>query len=312
MWSKDELEERKRKARRILQSLRKLNREGFVFLLRTQGNGTFGGIVYHIEKVNVPDLPIGQRTVFHLILPDGREAKEYADYYDGSTLHDAIILSFPDTPFALTMRTRPTLTDEDDDMEWMIHGARAEPLATLKSELQRRNEEIEELWWMLEQKERRIKSLEREVALLREKVRDYEAELDKISEEKVQLESELRRIMIIAQKHMAGELEAHAAVKEILARAEQAGKWEVMGVRDKLLEFLKKEKEISELVQIVYPGGNGQLPSRIEKMLEMLDQKIRELDEREARLRETEERVKALLERLEKAKPVEAKAEVGV
>ena len=268
--SQKDIEERKRKAKKLVESIKKLNRLGLQFLLRS--NNTFGGVVYHIERVPSRDLPVGYRTVLHLILPDGREAKEYADWYNAGNFEDCIVLSFPDSPFLLTMRRAPTMTDDEEDLEWILLDARAKSLAELKADVVIKQETIEELRWVIEEKDKTINSLKREVRSLRERVREYEAELDRISKEYVDLMTEHRQLLILVQKHMAGEIEATTAIKEILARAEAAGKYEVMGVKDRLIDVLKKEREISELLQIMY-GGNGHinmdvLEKRLSKLVE--------------------------------------------
>jgi len=275
MLSKKDIENRKKLARKLLKALKKVDRAGLKILLRT--NNTFGGVVYHVENVPTTDTPFGHRTVMHLLTPDGREMKEYAEYYDGSNLHPCIVFNFPDSPFLLTMRKAATMTDEDDDVEWVIVGARAESIAEMKADIIAKQQIIDELNWLIEQKQQTINAQKREILALRERIRNYERENEELSRKVVDYETMLRRLETLLEKHMAGELEATTAMKEILARADLAGKWEVMGAKERIVELLRKDKEISEMLQLIY-GGNGYPVDAIEKKLEeVVERKLKEL-----------------------------------
>jgi len=276
MLSEKEIARKKKLASRVIKAIRKIDRHGLKILLRT--NNTFGGVVYHQDNVPAPDTPFGRRTVLYLLTTDGKDAKEYAEFFNKASLESCLIFTFPDSPFLMTVRKAPTLSDDEGEFEWVILGARAENIANLKSDLIIKQETIDFLRWMIEQKDQTINTQKREILALRERIRDYEKELDELSRKVVDYETMLRRLETLLEKHMAGELEATAAVKEILTRAEMAGKWEVMGAKDRLIEILNKDKEIKERLELMY-GGDGSAPAdTIKKELEsVVERKLREL-----------------------------------
>jgi len=266
-----DVEKRREKARMVVKSLNKLRKWGLQFLLRS--NNTFGGIVYNVEHVPAKDFP-GYRKVLYLITPDGRDVQEYADWYYRGKYEDCIILSYPDAPFLLTIRKRPGLTDEADDIEWLLRGYEAEYVAQLKVDVATKQKIIEELTWHLEQLKSTNEKLDLEVKRLREQIREYEAEIDHMSTEVTDLRTTLRNIAIIAEKYMIGELEARKALSEILKKVESIGAYEVAGVKDRIMQILERDKEIKEQLELMY----GPIEVDIKKTLEeIVEKKVREV-----------------------------------
>lgn len=266
----------------------------------------WGGVIYHVSRVPSKDAPTGYRTVLHVITPDGRDVVEYAEFFDGARLESCVVYDFPDSPFIMTMRRSPTLTDNPDDLEWVIVGSRAEYLAELKNELSAKSMIIGDLQWLLEQRNQSLEQLKRQVTMLEEKVREYEKELEVLSREKVDLETSLRRIITLVEKHMAGELEATAALRDILKKAELAGKYEVMGVKDRLEHILERDREIMDKIQTMYSGDGVVSDKKMSELVELLSKKI---DEKIGELRAEIEKLK---EGSNGAKKEEVKEEAGV
>lgn len=268
--------EKERLAMKVLKALSKIDQWGLRILIRT--NNTFAGIVYNIESVPAGDTPFGRRNVLYILDANGKKVREYAEFFDGSTLNPCIIFNCVDAPIMVTMRKSPTLDDDMDNMEWVIVGARAENIADMKADLVAKQQIIDDLSYILEQKQQTINAQKREITALRERVKIYEKENDELSRKVVDYETMLSQISILVEKHMAGELEATTAMQEILARADRAGKWEVMGLRERLVEVLRREKEISEALQIIYGGGNGVKAEDLErKLADIVERKLREL-----------------------------------
>lgn len=275
-----EIEENKRRAIKLVKSLNRLAKETPLKIL-LRSNNVFGGVVYHVSRVPSKETPTGFRTVLHIITPEGKEATEYAEFFDGSKLESCIVLDFPDSPFVMTIRKAPTLSDKPEDVEWVILGSRAEYIAEMKYELSVKSQIIDDLEWLVDQRTKSLEQLKRHVSMLEEKVREYEKELNRLAQDKVDLEMTLRKLIVLVEKHMAGELEATAALREILSRAEMAGKYEVMGVKDRIDMILERDKEIRDKLQMMY-SGDGAITDRkmaeiVESVKSFVEEKFNEL-----------------------------------
>jgi len=295
------VEERKKLAIKWVNALNRLQNYGLKLIFRSVG--TFGGVIYDIERVtDNGDI----RLLARVIDSNGEEVTEYLDRKpdpNGDVVSDVVLLRF-DGGAILSARKRPSLSDDDDEFEFLIPANVANYYIRLRDEITRRNNEIQELRFRLEEALSTIEWQSREIEVLSGKVRRLEEDKAYLSRENIQLKDVIANLEILVKKHMAIGQISTAAVDEILRRARTAGLTRVIGGYEAIEEILRRDKEIAETAMTIGGFDLGEITKRYD----VLANEIKRLREEIARLEGKEIKREEEVEKKEEEK--EEKVEV--
>lgn len=261
-------DEMKKLAERAVKIAEKMNQLGLSYLLRS--NNEFGGVIFSIEDTLING---DRRRIAHIIGPDYKLYREYLDYKEEGALDviDARILTFPDSPFVLTARTRPALTDEENDLEFIIVGDRANQLARLRIEVDKRNAEIKELSFLLDSAMKRIDALETELKTKSEEIRRNFEVVRSVTEENTRLRSYLSQLTTLVEQYMIGDYEKTAALEHLLQKAKTIGRAQAMDVYDMVEQVVKKHRKIQDEIAMMTIPDVGDINKSFREILrEML------------------------------------------
>ena len=253
------LEKRRKNARVILDFLKDVLEKGYVILLRS--NGTFG-VVYHKEIVVMNGL---KRELLYVVTQEGRDVREFADYYNGVRLESCVIIDFREAPFMLTARKRPSLSDDEEEFEWMLTGVTAEYYANLKNDYDRLLEHMRYLRSEIEARERRIQELEDRIKILSEENRDMQSVIERLNREVSLYRRELFAIHSMAEQAVADAALARSALNDIKNRIEQVGRWGLYGP-DVMEAYMDKMIRLRDKYDLFY--GTFTQPNQRAKKVE--------------------------------------------
>lgn len=297
MLSYDEkkLKERRRLAEKWVDALKALMEEEMYILLCPTG---WRGVTYLVEtKKDNGDRRIRLITVD----PEKRETMEYLDYKPdpNDAPRDLRAFVISNGPFIFTQRVKPGFDDDPENFEFVITGRTADYYMNLRDDLIRKQNEIHQLMYELDEARAVIERQEREIEVMGEKVRVLEQDIEALSRENMLLKETITQLETVVKKYMAlGEM-SQAAVDEILRLARAAGVERVMGVQGKLTQILQEDEKIWEtLVARASSGG------------EIQGQLIQTLREQQELIKQLQEEVKSLKE-LKEVKVKEVKSEGG-
>lgn len=236
-------DDRRKLAEKAITIAKRMDQLGLSYLLRSTNE--FAGVVFEIEETLVDG---DRRRIAHVVGPDYKIYKEYLDYKEEGTddLLDARILTFPGSPFTLTARVRSGLTDEPGDLEFVIIGDRANQLARLRIELDKRNAEIRELSYMLDSAMKRVDTLEHELKIKSEELRRNFEVIRSMTEENSRLKSYITQLTSVVEQYMIGDLEKSAALEHLLKKAQTIGRSQVMDVYDLVEQTVRQHRKIQE------------------------------------------------------------------
>lgn len=242
-------DDRRKLAEKAITIAKKMDQLGLSYLLRSTNE--FAGVIFEIEEMLVEG---DRRRIAHVVGPDYKIYKEYLDYKEEGTddLLDARILTFPGTPFTLTARVRPGLTDEPGDLEFVIIGDRANQLARLRIELDKRNAEIKELSYMLDSAMKRVDTLEHELKIKSEELRRNFEIIRSMTEENSRLKSYITQLTSVVEQYMIGDLEKSAALEHLLKKAQTIGRSHVMDVYDLVEQTVRQHRKIQEELSMLF------------------------------------------------------------
>jgi len=236
-------DERRKLAEKAVTIAKRMNQLGLSFLLRSSNE--FAGVLFEIEETLVDG---DRRRIAHVVGTDYKVYKEYLDYMEEGTdeVVDARILTFPGAPFTLTARVRPGLTDEPGDLEFIIIGERANQLAKLRVELDKRNAEIRELSYLLDSAMKRVDTLEHELKIKSEELRRNFEIVRSMTEENSRLKSYITQLTTVVQEYMVGDLQKASALEHLLKKAQSIGRSHVMDVYDLVEQTIRQHRKIQE------------------------------------------------------------------
>ncbi|MHC1625065.1 MAG: hypothetical protein ACXQS2_03625 [Methermicoccaceae archaeon] len=301
------VDERKRLAIKWVKAINRLPDYGLKLVFRSIGE--FGGVIYDIERVRENHGDV--RLLARIIDKDGNEVTEYLDRKadpNGKVLDDVVILRF-DGSAILSARKRPGLSDSDDEFEFLMPAHLSDYYVQLKDEIERRNNEIQELRFRLEEALSTINWQDKEIETLNERVRRLEEDKAHLSRENVRLKEIIVDLEILVKKHMAVGAISTTAVDEILRRAKAAGVTRVLGGYEAIEEILRRDKQIAETAMAI--GGGLDLVD-VTKNYASLSEDVRVLREQVAKIlnmigeREKEEKKE------ERSEKQEVEVEAGV
>lgn len=298
------VEERKKLAIKWVNSLNRLQDYGLKLLFRSIGN--FGGVIYDVERVR--DRSDDVRLLARIIDSNGEEVVEYLDRKpdpNGEVMTDVILLRFNGNAI-LSARKRPSLSDDNDEFEFMIPANVANYHVQLKDEVLRRNNEIQELRFRLEEALHTISWQSKELETLNERLRRLDEDKMHLARENIQFKEIIADLEILVKKHMAVGQISTAAVDEILRRARAAGVTRVIGGYEAIEEILRRDKEIAETAMTIGGFDMGVLLKGYNELLE----EVKRLREEIAQFRGRE--VREEREEVEERRREEEKVEVGV
>ena len=241
-------EDRMKLAEKAISIVNKMNSLGLQYLLRSSNE--FGGVIFEIEDTIVDG---DRRKIAHVIGPDYKLYKEYLDYKEeGATdVIDARLLTFPDSPFVLTARIRPGMTDEENDLEFIVVGERANQLARLRIELDKRNTEIRELSYLLDSAMKRVDALEHDLKIKSEEIRRNFEVVKNVTEENTRLRSYISQLATLVDQYMIGDYEKASALEHMLKKAKVIGREQVMDVYELVEKVVQKHRKIQDEIAMM-------------------------------------------------------------
>lgn len=271
-------EEKESLAKKWVNAINRLPRAELQILLRSSGD--FGGVIFRREKKQVNGT---FRTVIHYIKPDGSSGKEYLDFMPdpAGEPEDARPIIFP-PPFVMTARKKPGFDDDEESFEWLLDQRRASYLQGLKNDLIKRNHEISELNWRIDELRTIINRQENEIKVLSERIRMYEDDVERLSRENILLKRTVTQLEEVARKSLAGYIESEKALNEIMRKAELLGQERVMSPVERLKQIAEESKEVMEIIQAGHSRDelSYEMFAALQRRINDLDAKINRLLER--------------------------------
>lgn len=270
-----EYEEKKRIAEKAISIASKMYDRGLAFLLRCTNE--FAGVVFKIEEVMVDGT---RRRIAHYIGPDYKVYREYLDYMEEGSEEaiDARVLTFHGHPFILTARVRPGFVDDEGEFSFVVIGERANQLARLRIELDKRNAEVKELSYLLDAALKRVDILENDLKTKSEELRRNWEIIRSTTEENSRLKSYITQLTTLIEQYMVGDLEKAAALEHMLQKAKSIGRMQAMDVYDLVRRTVEEHRKIQEeLTMLSLPDVKDVNKSIRDAMREMLPDMVKSI-----------------------------------
>lgn len=239
----DRYEEKKRLAAKALDIAKAMHKKGLYFLLRTTGE--FAGVGFDVEEIIVDGV---RRRVARYIDTSYNESREPLDYLEEGSSEpiDARVLKYNGYPFVVTARVRPSFVDDESEFSFVVVGDRANQLARLRIELDKRNIEIREQSYLLDAALKRVDMLENDLKVKAEELRRSWEIIRSTTEENSRLKSYLTQLVTLIEQYMVGDLEKTAALEHMLQKAKAIGRTQAMDVFDLVRKTVEEHRKIQE------------------------------------------------------------------
>jgi len=246
---RSKIESRKNNALRIVRFLKEMLDKDYLILLRPNGEVA---VAYFKQRVLRDGI---HRLMLHVVDMMGREYREYADYYNGASLESCFVIQSYSAPIALTVRKRASLSDDEDEFEWVILGARAEKYAELKSDYERMYEELSYLRKIIRNREKIIEDLERRLSVLNEELRDARNTIDLLLRENSVLRRDIYSLRSIIERYAAEGALSQSIANQLLSEVDRIGRHALVKPSD-VREFMKEMGELAEMYSLHFSPNN--------------------------------------------------------
>jgi hypothetical protein len=245
-----DIKEKIRNAKKAVKLDRKMYNLGLAHYLRPT---EFAGIAYQVREEVINDR---FRRIVSYVDTNLQLREDFLDYLPpGADKPISVsILEFHDAPFILTARTAPGLIDSQDIIQQVILGPEANRFMNYKIELEKRNEEVRSLNYVIDNIRKSNQYLEDQLNFMGEELRNMRETVRTITEENSRLRSYLVQLASVAEQYMVGDLEKTSQLEYLISKAQTLGRFKVMDIYDMLDTTLSKMRKIQEQQAFLQPS----------------------------------------------------------